>query len=263
MNTNPDKIDKILFVFLMIAPFSLFIPAVMAAPTASFSMYTINATDGKLWPLTTMNATKGQLIYFNASATGNTQWRWDFGDGFAESGINVTHKYTFPRYGKNLMLTNGWVKVPIVLNASDTSTSAYTTKIINLTSAMPDLVYVGAGETIAPLNESYANTFLTAIGGNTSVSSSWPGFDWLGGMGGVAAVYESSLGLTLFYILLFSIPFIMQWIISKDFVVAGIMGGIIGVWMISRLPGNMKLLAVTFIAMAIVAIIYSLLKERI
>jgi hypothetical protein len=251
---------KTIFIILMIA---FVLPLVSAVPNAAFDIYYLNSTDNALWPLTSLNATKGQLLTFNATVpAGSTTWAWDFGDGFTETRDDVVHRYTFGKNGKSLMLTNAWTTVVVKLNASDGATSDYQSKILNLTTAMAPLIFVGPSETIAPLNESYANGFIAVIGGNTSVPADWIGIDWLGGMTWVQNVYVSVLGATLFFILLFSIPFIMQWIISKDFVVAGIMGGIMGVWIINRLPANMKLLAVTFIAMSIVAIIYSLLKER-
>lgn len=249
--------------FYIVVLLCLLIPQiVIAVPTASYDVYYLNTSDHTFWPLTSLNVTKGQVIAFNASATGVTTWAWDYGDGFTGIGRNSTHVYKFGTNGHSLLLTNAWTRVTTTLNASDVSSSAYQSKIINITTAMPDLEWVDASQTIAPLNESYANGFIAAIGGNSSVPQGWIGIDWLLGITWVQNVYVSVLGATLFFIILFSIPFIMQWIISKDFVVAGVMGGIIGAWMINRLPGNMRLLAVTFIAMSIVAIIYSLLKER-
>jgi hypothetical protein len=84
----------------------------------------------------------------------------------------------------------------------------------------------------------------------------------LGGLRAAEGVYVSVLGLTIFLLIVFSIPFIMNWIVTKDFVVSGIIGGFMGIWIITRLPDAMKPLAVMFIGMSIVAIIYSLIKER-
>ena len=240
----------------------LIIVVVSAAPTASYTVSYYNNTSHSIWPLTTGNITKGQVVVFNASSSGVTTWGWDYGDGFSGTGINSTHQYTFGTNGHSLMLTNAWTTVTIQLNASDGSSSAFQSTTLNLTTAMQDLSFVGPSETIATLNESFATGFLSVIGGNQSVPNGWIGFDWLGGMGWVTNVYASVLGMSLFLIIVFSIPFFMSWIISKDFVVSGIMGGLLGVWIVNRLPGNMRLLAVTFIAMSIVAIIYSLLKER-
>jgi hypothetical protein len=247
-------------ILLFIAICLLVIP-VVAQPTATFSMSAINSTDGNLWPVT--GVVKGQEVYFNYTGTGANYWTWSYGDGFGDSGQNVTHAYTFGRNGYSLLLVNGVTTVTISLNATDNAGDVVIgSQFLNLSSAMAPIIYVGPTDTIEPLNETYAHAFIAVIGGNSSVPAGWLGIDFLGGLGVASDVYVSVVGATIFFMIVFAIPFVMQWIISKDFVVAGIMGGLIGVWMINRLPGNMKLLAVTFIAMSIVAIIYSLLKER-
>jgi hypothetical protein len=243
------------------------LPAPPGAPPAStspgglFDISYYNTTDHSLWPLMSMNATKGELISFNATNAVASEWAWDFGDGFGGSGRNVTHRYTFGK-GISLMLTNGWTRVTTKLNSTSGMSITRDAAVINLTTAMEDINFVGPTETIALLNESYANTFITVIGGNRSAPAGWVGIDWLGGLNGVQDVYVSVLGLTIFYLFIFSLPFIMQWIISKDFVVAGVLGSFLGLWIITRLPASMKMVAVLFIAMSVVAIIYSLLKER-
>jgi hypothetical protein len=244
---------RILLIFLL---FLFVVPA--SAVTASYTIYYKNAT-GVFFE--TVNATKGQVLYFNASAGGATTWAWDFGDGFYATGQYATHTYTFGK-SRSLMLRDGWTTVGITLNASDAGSSAFASKTINLTTAMADLNFVSPAATIAALNESYANTFIAAIGGNTTAPADWIGIDFLGGLLGVQNVYVSVLGMSLFLILVFVLPFIMMWITSKDFVVPGIIGGFLGIWIIVRLPASMRLLAIVFIAMSIVAIIYSLLKEK-
>jgi hypothetical protein len=220
-----------------------------------------NTTDSAIWPLMSMNATKGELLVFNASLPGVTNYTWDFGDGFGWSGKNATHRYTFGK-GTSLLLKDGWVKVTVKSSAGNLTGMYSDSHVINLTTAMEDINFVGPTETIALLNESYANTFITVIGGNRSAPADWIGIDWAGGLQGVQDVYVSVLGLSIFYLFIFSLPFIMQWIISKDFVVAGVLGSFLGLWIITRLPASMKMVAVLFIAMSVVAIIYSLLKER-
>jgi hypothetical protein len=118
-------------------------------------------------------------------------------------------------------------------------------------------------ETIAELNESYSQVFIDVIGGNESAPAGWIGIDFLGGLEGARDVYVSVVGLTIFSMMIFSLPFLMNWIISKDFVVSGVIGMFMGIYIVVRLPAQMQLIAVAFIGMAIVAIIYSLVKERI
>ena len=233
----------------------------LAAPVANFNVYYLNTTNGSTWDnLTTLSATKAQILSFNASAGGATSWTWDFGDGRKGSGQQTTHQYSYP-VQKWLVYVNGSAKNVVVLNASDAVSSSYQTKVLNISVSLQPLVMVT--QTVALLNESYSQTFIDVIGGNESVQDGWIGIDFLGGLQGAQDVYVSVLGYTVFAILIFSLPFIMNWLISKDFVVAGIIGMFMGIYIIARLPATMKLLAVSFIGLAIVAIIYSLVKERI
>jgi hypothetical protein len=234
----------------------LFLCAVSSASSA-FTINYLNTTDSSFWPLVSLNATKGEVLAFNATVS-DPSTSFSFGDGFGEDGQNVAHAYTFGTNGYSLMLQNGSIVIQVKL----TNSTGIFTDTFTLRSAMDPIIFAPVSATIAPLNQSYANAFIMAIGGNGSAPNGWIGIDFIGGMTAVQNVYVSVVGMTIFMIIIFAIPFIMTWIVMKDFVVSGILGGILGVWIINRLPGNMKLLAVTFIALSIVAIIYSLLKER-
>ena len=253
------KIFFIVAIFLVIG--SLVSP-ILAAPTAAFNVYYLNTTNGTgTWdPLTNMNATKAQLLAFNASSGGAVSWGWKFGDGKQASGKDVTHQYSYSN--KWLVYKNGETPMTVILNATDAGgVSDYETKVINLSVALDRIVMVT--ETIPTLNESYAQSFIDVIGGNESPQEGWIGIDFLGGLETSRDVYVSVLGYTIFSMLIFSLPFLMNWIVSKDFVVAGVLGMFMGIYIVSRLPAQMQLLAVAFIGMSIVAIIYSLIKERI
>lgn len=253
---------QIFFVAIIVLVMGLSIVPVLSAPTAEFQVYYLNMTNGTgTWdPLTNMNATKAQLLAFNASSGGAVSWGWTFGDGKGASGQDVSHKYSYSN--KWVVYKNGETPMTVILNATDAGgVSDYETKVINLSVALDRIVMVT--ETIPTLNESYAQSFIDAIGGNESPQEGWIGIDFLGGLETSRSVYVSILGYTIFSILIFSLPFIMNWIVSKDFVVAGVLGMFMGIYIISRLPAQMQLLAVAFIGMSIVAIIYSLIKERI
>ena len=208
---------KILFAIIVMC--FLIIPTL--AITADFSVYSVNKTDGNLWPTT--NATKGQEIYFNYTGTGANNWTWNYGDGFEGSGSNSTHAYTFGKNGYSLLLVNAWTTVTVKLKADNGPGTVVTnSKVLNLTTALDPIIYVGPTDTIAPLNESYASAFIAVVGGNSSAPAGWLGIDFIGGLGVASDVYISVVGATIFFLVVFSIPFIMQWIISKDFVVAGV-----------------------------------------
>jgi hypothetical protein len=111
------------------------------------------------------------------------------------------------------------------------------------------------------MNESLSRNYTEALTGNRTAPPGWSGFDWVRGVQTTVDAYTGQLGVTIFLILVFSIPFLMNWIIMKDFIVSGILGGFLGVFIIVRLPANMQPIAVAFIVMSVVAVIYSLLKE--
>jgi hypothetical protein len=74
--------------------------------------------------------------------------------------------------------------------------------------------------------------------------------------------FETHLGAHLAMVIIFSIPFIMQWLMQGNSIVPAVSGMVLGVLIISLLPAEYYLVAVTFIALSILAVIYSLLKER-
>jgi hypothetical protein len=236
----------------------------MAAPVADFSVFYVNTTNSStIDPLTSMSATKSMMLLFNDTSVGGVTYNWSMGDGYKYSTKDVSHKYAFGTDGTSI----GFIQEPagkgLVVRhyAIDGAGAAtYKEKTITLHSSMQSLVMSTENATL--LDETAANQFIQVMGGNETIPSGWIGVDFLGGLRAAEGVYVSVLGLTIFLLIVFSIPFIMNWIVTKDFVVSGIIGGFMGIWIITRLPDAMKPLAVMFIGMSIVAIIYSLIKER-
>jgi len=157
---------------------------------------------------------------------------------------------------------DGYILLTVGLKTQDEVTS---TQQVNLTTLLPPLVF--QTQTIALMNENLSKNYTEALTGNRTAPPGWSGFDWVRGIDTTIEAYTmgigtaGGLGMSIFLILVFSIPFLMVWIIMKDFIVPGILGGFLGVFIIVRLPANMQPLAVAFIVMSVVAIIYSLLKE--
>lgn len=206
---------------------------------------------------------RGDTVRF--TPVGGTRFNWSFGDGFDSTEEIPEHYYA---YGKRtILMHDGSVKLFIGLKV-DSETSP-TIKSINFTTLLPPLVFQTTNITL--MNESLSNNYTEALTGNRTAPPGWSGFDWVKGIDTTIEAYvkgtttqgggNSGLGATIFLILVFSIPFLMSWIIMKDFIVPGILGGFLGVFIIVRLPANMQPLAIAFIVMSVVAIIYSLLKE--
>lgn len=233
--------------------FIFFALCVAAAGAATFTMERANATQAYTSISSGDRVYRGDWVRFTAS--GGTGWNWSFGDGFTASGVGtVVHNYT---YGTQpIIMHDGYIHLYITLETLD---GAKTSKNINFTTLLPPLVFQTAHS--AMLDESLAENYTQALTGNRTAPPGWSGFGWVLGFNTTVRAYTMVLGTAIFLILVFSIPFIMEWIIMKDFIVAGILGGFLGIFIIVRLPAGMQPIAVAFIVMSLVAIIYSLLKE--
>lgn len=223
---------------------------------ATFTMQVKNSSTGGYVAMDGANTVfRGDTVKFTADAA-SPDYDWGFGDGFGSNASSPEHRYTF---GKPPILMNGGYKD---ITASLTTVAGGTdTETIRFRTLMQPLVTQSTNLTL--MNENLSENFTKALTGNRTAPAGWAGFDWVGGIGATADVYESVLGTSLFLIIVFAIPFLMNWIISKDFVVSSIIGGFLGIYIITRLPANMQLLALMFIVMSIVALLYSLLKERV
>lgn len=73
-------------------------------------------------------------------------------------------------------------------------------------------------------------------------------------------VYEDSWG-TIALVIIFSLPFIMAYIMSMNATLPAVMGLLTGGFILWRLPEQYQMLAIGFIALSVIAIVYSLLKE--
>lgn len=252
-------------IIFLIATLCAIVGIASAALVPSFTVSYLNSSTGNLSVLTSMNATRGQVLYFNGTVSGGTpqQWSWNYGDGYGDLVPNTTHSYTYAH--DHVMLFNkGVTKLQVILTVSDATGNYSTTpKVINLSVALPRWGMAPTDSVIPLLNETNANNYLSAIGGNVTLPDGWAGLDWLGVLHTTEQVYVDVLGWTIFLLVVFSVPFMMNWILTKDFVISGILGGFLGIWIIARLPAQFQLMAIAFIGMSIVAVLYSLLKERV
>ena len=75
------------------------------------------------------------------------------------------------------------------------------------------------------------------------------------------SVYEDTWGNAAL-VILFAMPFLMAWIMGSNVTLPSVMGLITGGFILWRLPEQYQLVAIVFIGLSVIAIIYSLLKER-
>lgn len=232
-----------------------FVLCVSVAGAATFTMERKNASMGAFVAISDGDVVyRGDTVRFTAS--GGAGWNWTLGDGATVSGVStLDHNYTYGA-GRIIIMHDGYYLLPITLKTLD---GVQTTQSINFTTLLPPLVFQTAHSDL--LDESLAENYTEALTGNRTAPPGWSGFGWVLGVSTTIRAYTSVLTVPIFLILVFSIPFIMEWIIMKDFIVAGILGGFLGIFIIVRLPAALQPIAVAFIVMSLVAIIYSLLKE--
>jgi hypothetical protein len=121
---------------------------------------------------------------------------------------------------------------------------------------------VMATGTITTIPTDAYNTILESMGGNTTpatVEESRTNLTML--LSGLLTVYTDPMG-TVALVIIFSVPFVLMWLMQSDMVPAAIAGIITGAFMLAFLPSEYSMLASIFVVLAILAIVYSLLKER-
>lgn len=121
---------------------------------------------------------------------------------------------------------------------------------------------VDPGETIATVSTAAYNSIITSIGGNTSPANATAAKpNWTMFLTATINPYTTQMGY-LAYVIIFAIPFLLMWLMHGDMVPAAVAGIIIGGFGLTYLPSEYHLLAGVFVAIAVVAVVYSLLKER-
>lgn len=115
-----------------------------------------------------------------------------------------------------------------------------------------------AGGPIGLLPELRWQNISAAWGGNESFNAT-PGFANI--TTNAIGVYSDIIGQVA-WVLIFSIPFIMMWFYHADMTLAGIVGIIIGSYLILSMPQQFLLVGLGFITISIAAIIWSLLQKR-
>jgi hypothetical protein len=117
-------------------------------------------------------------------------------------------------------------------------------------------------ETIAPLDDSGYDLLFGAIGGDSQLNDTTEGVDWLDIKSAVEQPYTSAIG-SLFFAIVFAIPFLMQWIRQGSMVIPGALGTILGGFMLAQTPAEYHIVAYAFIALGILGIVWGIYKERI
>lgn len=119
-----------------------------------------------------------------------------------------------------------------------------------------------ASATIPTLSTDLKDDLIDSLGGEDVTAAGEDTIDWPALVGTTAGAYTGTLG-PLALLLIFAIPFTMMWITQRDMTLPGLAGALLGLFIIVRLPSDFHLVAVAFICISIMAVIYSLVKERV
>ena len=116
-----------------------------------------------------------------------------------------------------------------------------------------------ASQTLEELDEDAYDLLLASMGGTQQLNESVD-IDWLGLKAAAEHPYVTAIG-SLFYVIVFSLPFLMQWLRQGSMAIPGVIGIILGGVMLAKIPPEYHIVAVAFLALSILAIVWAILKE--
>jgi hypothetical protein len=116
---------------------------------------------------------------------------------------------------------------------------------------------------IPTIDESYTDTLMGEFTTNSSnVTNTTQILPNLPGIGYLAmSAYTDILG-NIAIVMIFAIPFLMMWIMGGSITLPAVVGIIEGGFILYRLPEQFYLVAIGFIVLSVMALIFSLLKDR-
>jgi hypothetical protein len=134
-----------------------------------------------------------------------------------------------------------------------------------LASAQPTVrPTVAPNTTFTKFNESNADRIWDAISSNETLNiqaNKIAGIDWTEILKVSIMPLTDLLGNVAFAIL-FAIPFLLMAIRQQNSLIPAICGCVLGTFLLTLMPKEYRLAAVMFIAMAVLAAVYGLFKER-
>lgn len=119
-----------------------------------------------------------------------------------------------------------------------------------------------ANATITPVSTQAYHDMLDAFGGNvTPENETAARVNWTAFIVADIGVYSAVMGV-MAYVIIFAIPFILMWLMQGDMVPPAVAGILVGGFLLVYLPTEYSLFAGLMVAVAALAVVYALLKER-
>lgn len=119
--------------------------------------------------------------------------------------------------------------------------------------------------TLTPVPTDRYEEWIAIFGGDSIVvTSPVPTPNWTGWTTVSLGVYTDAFEPVgwVAIVIVFAIPFIMLWLMQGNATLPLVLGAMAGVYIIPRLPAAYQPVAMGFIGLSVVAIFYSLFKER-
>jgi len=119
-----------------------------------------------------------------------------------------------------------------------------------------------ATSTLAPINDTTAQMFIDALGGNETYNATagTGGIDWRGFVSSPWAAYVAVLG-NLAAVIAFAIPIAMIWIRTRDITYVAGVGAVFGLFAFTLLPADFRMAGIAGIGIGVLAALFSLYKE--
>lgn len=159
-------------------------------------------------------------------------------------------------------LDAGTVDLTITVTALDDDTGAP----FEATTRAGTITLLGGSrpKTTAPiptLDEAPYLALTGAFGGSNQLNETTEGVDWLDMKDAAERPYTDLIG-PLFYVIVFAIPFLMQWLRQGSMAVPAAIGIILSGIMMTKTSAEYHLAAIAFIALSILAVVWGVIKDR-
>jgi hypothetical protein len=163
-------------------------------------------------------------------------------------------------------LQSGSTSLALTLNQMDDNNGL---DITGSTSITGGAFLIGEGYSIRPKTAVTAavppthhyQTVIDAFGADVPQTSTPPEIEWMDIAGAIEGWYVDGMD-AFFYVFVFSIPFVIQYLRQGTMIIPSVLGIITAGFLLMYVPAEYELVAVTFIALGVLGVIWGVVKER-
>ena len=163
-------------------------------------------------------------------------------------------------------LDAGTTSIGLTLNQMDDDSGS---DITGSTTVSGGSFIVGEGYSIRPKTTvtaavpptTHYQTVIGAFGADLPQTSTPPEIEWMDIAGAIEGWYTDGMG-AFFYVFVFSIPFVIQYLRQGTMIIPSVLGIITAGFLLMYVPAEYELVAVAFIALGVLGVIWGVVKER-